>query len=43
MKNEYEALTLESLPLKLGKVSAIADQIGLETDKWKVKDSGIKN
>ncbi len=43
MKNEYEALTLESLPLKLGKVSAITDQIGLETDKWKVKEVGDGN
>ena len=43
MNDDYKPLTLESLPQRLGVVSAITDQIGVETRNWEVKEVGDGN
>tara|TARA_E500000178_G_scaffold208142_1_gene205480 strand:- start:900 stop:2159 length:1260 start_codon:yes stop_codon:yes gene_type:complete len=43
MDDKYTALTIESLPQRLGVVSAITDQIGVEIRKWEVKEVGDGN
>ena len=43
MDDKYTPLTIESLPQRLGVVSAITDQIGGEIRNWKVKEEGDGN
>ncbi len=41
--NAFEALTVETLPERLGPVSAIAERIGTDSDLWKVREVGDGN
>ena len=43
MDYKYTPLTIESLPQRLGVVSAITDQIGVEIRNWEVKEVGDGN
>ena len=43
MDDKYKPLTIESLPQRLGVVSAITDQIGVEIRNWEVKEVGDGN
>ena len=43
MDDKYTPLTIESLPQRLGVVSAITDQIGVEIRNWEVKEVGDGN
>ncbi|MGO4843697.1 S-methyl-5-thioribose kinase, partial [Rhizobiaceae sp. 2RAB30] len=39
----FEALTVESLPLRLGGIEALARRIGKDVSTWKVSEVGDGN
>lgn len=39
----YEALTVETLPSRLGKIAKIAERVGVDSSTWKVKEVGDGN
>ncbi|MDS1138444.1 S-methyl-5-thioribose kinase [Nitratireductor indicus] len=42
-ENAFEALTVETLPGRLGPVAAIAERIGADSNLWKVREVGDGN